>query len=65
MSINVTEIVLHQLHQNNENETTQLDTILRDDLLSISPEVEQMMLQLHQAYQGKAKAYRPTTKSFT
>lgn len=57
MSINVTEIVLHQLHQNSESETPQLETILRDELLSISPEVEQMMLQLHQAYQGKAKAY--------
>ncbi|QIW16189.1 nucleoid-associated protein YejK [Pasteurellaceae bacterium RH1A] len=56
MSINVTEIVLHQLHQE-EAETPTLTTILREDLLAISPEVEQMMLQLHQAYQSKAKAY--------
>lgn len=56
MSINVTEIVLHQLHQS-EGETPHLNTILRENLLEISPEVEQMMLQLHQAYQGKAKAY--------
>lgn len=56
MSINVTEIVLHQLHQN-EGETPSLTTLLRENLLAISPEVEQMMLQLHQAYQGKAKAY--------
>ncbi|KMK51711.1 nucleoid-associated protein NdpA [[Actinobacillus] muris] len=56
MSINVTEIVLHQLHQN-DGDTPNLTTILRENLLAISPEVEQMMLQLHQAYQGKAKAY--------
>uniref|UniRef100_UPI0000397F7E nucleoid-associated protein n=1 Tax=Actinobacillus pleuropneumoniae TaxID=715 RepID=UPI0000397F7E len=56
MSINVTEIVLHQIHQT-EGETSELNTVLRDNLLAISPEVEQMMLQLHQAYQSKAKAY--------
>ncbi|QGM80243.1 nucleoid-associated protein YejK [Otariodibacter oris] len=56
MSITVTEIVLHQLHQTND-EPPQLTTVLRDNLLSITPEVEQMMLQLHQAYQGKTKAY--------
>lgn len=49
MSINVTEIVLHQIHQT-EGETPELNTVLRDNLLAISPEVEQMMLQLHQAY---------------
>lgn len=56
MSINVTEIVLHQLHQTND-ELPQLNTILREQLLTINTDVEQMMLQLHQAYQGKAKAY--------
>lgn len=56
MSINVTEIVLHQLHQTT-SETPELSSVLRNELLAISPEVEQMMLQLHQAYQGKAKAY--------
>lgn len=56
MSINVTEIVLHQLTQT-ESETPELNTVLRDNLLEITPEVDQMMLQLHQAYQGKAKAY--------
>lgn len=56
MSINVTEIVLHQLHQN-EGESPALTTVLRENLLAISPEAEQMMLQLHQAYQSKAKAY--------
>ncbi|MDH2997496.1 nucleoid-associated protein YejK [Pasteurellaceae bacterium LFhippo2] len=59
MSINVSEIVLHQLHHTpqGENQATELTTVLRDNLLNISPEVDQMMLQLHQAYQGKAKAY--------
>ncbi|OOH88966.1 nucleoid-associated protein YejK [Pasteurellaceae bacterium 15-036681] len=56
MSINVSEIVLHQLHQT-EGEMPELSTVLRDNLLNITPEVDQMMLQLHQAYQGKAKAY--------
>lgn len=56
MSINVTEIVLHQLQQV-EGETSSLNTILRENLLEISSDVEQMMLQLHQAYQSKAKAY--------
>lgn len=56
MSINVTEIVLHQLHQTT-SETPELASVLRNELLAISSEVEQMMLQLHQAYQGKAKAY--------
>lgn len=56
MSITVTEIVLHQLQQSHD-ENPQLNTLLREAPLAISPEVEQMMLQLHQAYQGKAKAY--------
>ncbi len=56
MSINVSEIVLHQLHKT-EGENPELATILRENLLDISAEVDQMMLQLHQAYQTKAKAY--------
>lgn len=56
MSINVTEIVLHQLQQI-EGETPTLETHLRDNLLAVNHDVEQMMLQLHQAYQSKAKAY--------
>lgn len=56
MSITLTDIVLHQLHQTTD-EPPQLQTVLREALLPISPEAEQMMLQLHQAYQGKAKAY--------
>jgi len=31
--------------------------VLRDELLTITPEVEQMMLQLHQGYQNKGKAF--------
>lgn len=46
MSLNVTEIVLHQLHQT-DGESPQLNTVLRENLLAITPEVEQMMLQLH------------------
>ncbi|MDG6882554.1 Nucleoid-associated protein YejK [Phocoenobacter uteri] len=56
MSINVTEIVLHQLAKT-QTEPVELNTILREQLLTVTPEVEQMMLQLHQAYQGKAKGY--------
>ena len=56
MSINVTEIVLHQLQQG-EGEMPSLTTHLRDNLLVVNADVEQMMLQLHQAYQAKAKAY--------
>ena len=56
MSINVTEIVLHQLLQG-EGESPALNTVLRENLLAISSEAEQMMLQLHQAYQSKTKAY--------
>ncbi|EXI61973.1 nucleoid-associated protein NdpA [Mannheimia granulomatis] len=56
MSINVSEIVLHQL-QKTDGESPELKTLLRENLLDISAEVDQMMLQLHQAYQTKAKAY--------
>lgn len=56
MSINVSEIVLHQLHKT-EGESPELKTLLRESLLTISSEVDQMMLQLHQAYQTKSKAY--------
>lgn len=56
MSIQLTEIVLHQLHKT-DSETPELHTVLREACLSVTPEAEQMMLQLHQAYQGKAKAY--------
>ena len=57
MSITVNQIVLHQLVKHAENETTTMESVLRDELLTITPEVEQMMLQLHQAYQNKGKAF--------
>ena len=57
MSITVNQIVLHQLVKHAENETTSMESVLRDDLLTITPEVEQMMLQLHQGYQNKGKAF--------
>ena len=57
MSSTVNQIVLHQLVKHGENETTTMESVLRDELLAITPEVEQMMLQLHQGYQNKGKAF--------
>jgi len=61
MSINVNQIVLHQLIAEPQNEgaesAVKLNCVLREQLLPITPEVEQMMLQLHQGYQNKAKGY--------
>lgn len=57
MSITVNQIVLHQLVKHAENETTTMESVLRDELLTITSEVEQMMLQLHQGYQNKGKAF--------
>ena len=57
MSITVNQIVLHQLVKHTENEITTMESVLRDELLTITPEVEQMMLQLHQGYQNKGKAF--------
>ena len=57
MSITVNQIVLHQLVKHAENETTMMESVLRDELLTITPEIEQMMLQLHQGYQNKGKAF--------
>lgn len=58
MSITVNQIVLHQLIKSADTtESPALETQLRENLLEITPEVEQLMLELHQAYQGKAKGY--------
>ena len=57
MSITVNQIVLHQLVKHAENETSIMESVLRDELLTITPEIEQMMLQLHQGYQNKGKAF--------
>jgi len=59
MSITVKQIILHQLVKSNEEaeNSPQLTAVLREQLLAITSEVEQMMLQLHQGYQNKAKGY--------
>ncbi|MCK3658431.1 nucleoid-associated protein YejK [Pasteurellaceae bacterium Pebbles2] len=66
MSITVNQIVLHQLVKNHSNDeknnggeqnSVALDTLLRENVLANTPEVEQLMLELHQAYQSKAKGY--------
>lgn len=57
MSRMVKEIVLHQLVKVEENETIQLTTQLRDQVLPITQAVEDMVLTLHQNYQSKGKAY--------
>ncbi|OOF63280.1 nucleoid-associated protein YejK [Rodentibacter sp. Ppn85] len=57
MSITVNQIVLHQLIKQTDGENTKMESTLREELLPITPEVEQMMLLLHQAYQNKAKAF--------
>ena len=58
MSITVNQIVLHQLtDQILENGNHKLNHTLREQLLTITPDVEQLMLQLHQTYQAKTKGY--------
>ncbi|QUC05719.1 nucleoid-associated protein YejK [Aggregatibacter sp. oral taxon 513] len=59
MSITVKQMILHQVVKSNEEaeNSPQLTAVLREQLLAITPEVEQMMLQLHQGYQNKAKGY--------
>lgn len=68
MSINVNQIVLHQLVltekiENTEDKNVSADQVhklevqLRQELLPINAEVQQMMLQLHQGYQHKTKGY--------
>ncbi len=58
MSITVNQIVLHQLISHaQEDGNIKLDSILREQLLTVTPEVEQLMLQLHQTYQSKTKGY--------
>ena len=57
MSITVNQIVLHQLVKNVDGDSIKMESVLRDELLSITLEVEQMMLQLHQGYQNKSKAF--------
>lgn len=56
MSIQVSQVVLHQFKLNEQSEQ-KLTTQLREELLDCSDEVNQLLLQLHQAYQSKNKAY--------
>lgn len=57
MSITVNQIVLHQLIKRVDGDSAKMESVLRDQLLPITLEVEQMMLQLHQGYQNKSKAF--------
>ena len=57
MSITVNQIVLHQLIKRIDGDDNKMESILRNELHPITAEVEQMMLQLHQGYQNKAKGY--------
>lgn len=59
MSIHVKQIILHKLSltATSEAQADRLTTRLRAQLLPISDDIQQMMLQLHQNYQGKAQAY--------
>lgn len=59
MSITVKQIILHQIikAEPEGDNLPPLSCVLREQLLTITPEVEQMMLQLHQGYQNKTKAY--------
>lgn len=58
MTISVNQIVLHQLVKPEPaEENAALSLQLREALLPVTAEAEQMMLQLHQGYQNKAKGY--------
>ena len=59
MSITVKQIILHQIikAEPEGGNPPPLSSVLREQLLTITPEVEQMMLQLHQGYQNKGKAF--------
>ena len=57
MSITVNQIVLHQLIKRIDGDDNKMESILRNELHPITAEVEQMMLQLHQGYQNKGKAF--------
>ena len=46
MSITVNQIVLHQLVKNVDGDSIKMESVLRDELLSITPEVEQIKIKL-------------------
>lgn len=59
MSINVEQIILHQLQRKigADSETLELETKLRGQTLPDTELVQQLMLELHQHYQSKNKTY--------
>ncbi|MFC0323845.1 nucleoid-associated protein YejK [Gallibacterium melopsittaci] len=59
MSINVEQIILHQLQRKltEDAETIELETKLRGQTLPETDLVQQLMLELHQHYQAKNKTY--------
>lgn len=59
MSINVEQIILHQLFRKPtaESEAIEIDTRLRQQPLPDNELVRQLMLELHQHYQSKNKTY--------
>ncbi|OBX06864.1 nucleoid-associated protein NdpA [Gallibacterium salpingitidis] len=59
MSINVEQIILHQLYRKLtvDAETIELETKLRGQTLPENELVQQLMLELHQHYQAKNKTY--------
>ncbi|PHM29313.1 nucleoid-associated protein YejK [Xenorhabdus budapestensis] len=54
MSLEITQIALHQLIKRDEQT---LEVILRDSLLDTNEVVEEMMAELHRVYSAKSKAY--------
>ncbi|WP_340608756.1 nucleoid-associated protein YejK [Xenorhabdus bharatensis] len=54
MSLEITQIALHQLIKRDEQT---LEVILRDSLLDANQVVEEMMAELHRVYSAKSKAY--------
>ncbi|MFC0309172.1 nucleoid-associated protein YejK [Gallibacterium trehalosifermentans] len=59
MSINVEQIILHQLQRKltEQTEVIELETKLRAQTLPETDLVQQLMLELHQHYQAKNKTY--------
>lgn len=54
MSLDIDQIVVHQLIKRDED---QLELVLRDSLLTASEAVEEMLEELHRVYSAKNKAY--------
>lgn len=54
MSLDINQLVLHQLIKRDEQT---LEVVLRDSLLDIEPVVQEMVEELHRVYSAKSKAY--------